>query len=120
MHRVVYVLSWCVKRRRPVLVAAVAQDCRALMAQICAEQGWQVLHLELDPTFVVLRVQVYPSVSAEEVVRTVKYRTSRGLRATYPDLWSTYSSLWTRAYFASTADQVAAEVIQAFVQAQKR
>jgi len=43
VHLLNYHFVWTPKRRKPVLVGQVAQDCQSLIEQKCLEQGWQSL-----------------------------------------------------------------------------
>lgn len=118
VHLIVYHLIWCPKRRKPVLTGAVAKDCRNLIESKCAEQGWSVLDLAIQPDHVHLFVRVWPTTAAAEVVKEVKGLTSHDLREKYPQLRK-LPSLWTRSYFASTAGDVSADTIRRYIEAQR-
>jgi putative transposase len=118
VHLIVYHLVWTPKRRKAVLVGAIARDCKALIEQKCAEQGWAVLELAIQPDHVHLFVRCWPITSAAEVVKECKGLTSHELRDKYPAL-KKLPSLWTRSYFAATAGHVSSEVIQRYLAAQK-
>lgn len=118
VHLIVYHLVWTPKRRKPVLTGAIAEDCRRLIEQKCAEQGWMILELVVKPDHVHLFVRVWPSTSAAEVVRHVKGLTSRELRGKYPAVLKKLPSLWTRSYFAATAGNVSSETIKKYIEAQ--
>lgn len=118
VHLIVYHLVWTPKRRKAVLVGPVAADCRSLIESKCAEQGWHILELVINPDHVHLFVQVWPSVAAADVVRQCKGVTSHELRKKYPEL-KKLPSLWTRSYFAATAGNISAETIQRYIAAQK-
>jgi putative transposase len=118
VHLIVYHLVWTPKRRKPVLTGVVATDCRQLIEAKCAEQGWHILELAVNPDHIHLFVRVWPSVSAAEVIKECKGITSHELRQKYPPL-KKLPSLWTRSYFAATAGNVSSEVIQRYIAAQK-
>ena len=118
VHLIVYHLVWTPKRRKAVLVGEVAADCRRLLERKCAEQGWEILKLAVQPDHVYLFVQAWPSVSAAEVVKECKGITSHDLRQKHPVL-KRLPSLWTRSYFAATAGNVSAEAINRYIAAQK-
>jgi putative transposase len=99
-------------------VNAVAAECRQLIEQKCRAQGWNILQLAIQPDHVHLFVQVYPTNSAAEVVKECKGVTSRVLRQKYPQLRK-LPSLWTRSYFSASAGKVSAQVIEAYIAAQK-
>lgn len=118
VHLIVYHLIWTPKRRKAVLIGAIAQDCRTLIEQVCEEQGWNILELAIQSDHIHLFVQVWPNTSVADVVKSVKGRTSRVLREKYAVLRK-LPSLWTRSYFAATAGNVSQETIQRYIAAQK-
>ncbi len=119
VHLIVYHLVWTPKRRKAILIGAVAEDCRALIERKYAEQGRTILQLAVQPDHIHLFVQVWPEVSASLVVKECKGLTSHELRAKYPDLKRRLPSLWTRSFFAATAGNVSQETIQKYIAAQK-
>ena len=119
VHLIVYHLVWCPKRRRAILKGAVGKLCRAMIEHKCAEQGWTILELAIQPDHVHLFVRVGPSDAASEVVRQVKGLSSHEMRIRFPQLLR-MPSVWTRSYFASTAGNVSAEAIQRYIEAQSR
>lgn len=118
MHLIVYHLVWTPKRRKAVLVGEVAADCRRLIESKCAERGWAILELAIQPDHIHLFVQVWPTDAAALVVKECKGVTSHELRKKYPQLRK-LPSLWTRSYFAATAGNISAETIQRYIAAQK-
>jgi putative transposase len=118
VHLIVYHLVWTPKRRKPVLTGSIAKDCQALIEKKCEEQGWAILELAVQPDHVHLFVRVWPTTSAAEVVKECKGISSHELRKDHPIL-KRLPSLWTRSYFAATAGNVSAEVIQQYIAAQK-
>jgi putative transposase len=118
VHLIVFHLVWCPKRRKAVLVGNVAKDCRARIAQKCAERGWEIQELAIQADHLHLVVRVWPTTSAAEGVKECKGITSHELRQKYPDLRK-LPSLWTRSYFASTAGNVSAQTIQRYLTAQR-
>ncbi len=117
VHLIIYHLIWCPKRRKPVLVGPVAARCRELIEGKCAVQGWEILALAIQPDHLHLFVRVWPSDSAAEVVKECKGITSFALRNEFPQLRK-LPSMWTRSYFAATADKVSQETIQRYIDVQ--
>jgi putative transposase len=117
VHLIIYHLIWCPRRRKPVLTGAVETRCRELIEGMCAEKGWDVLALAIQPDHIHLFVRVWPSDSAAEVVKVCKGITSFHLRQEFPHLLK-LPSTWTRSYFASTAGNVSQETIQRYITAQ--
>jgi putative transposase len=118
VHLIVYHLLWCPKRRKLVLTGQIARDCQALIEQKCAEHGWTVVQLAIQPDHVHLFVRVWPTTSAADVVKACKGLTSHELRKRYPVLLK-MPPLWTPSYFASMAGNVFQETIQRYIAAQK-
>jgi len=118
VHLIIYHLVWTPKRRKAVLVGPVAILCRELIVNKCAEQGWPIVELAVQPDHVHLFVRVYPTVAAVEVVKVCKGVTSHELRQQFPHLLK-MPSLWTRRYFAATAGNVSEETIARYIAAQK-
>ena len=117
VHLIIYHLIWCPRRRKAVLVGPVAARCRELIEGKCAEKGWKILALAIQPDHIHLFVRVRPNDSASEVVKECKGITSFTLRKDYPQLCK-LPSMWTRSYFASTAGNVSQETIQRYIAAQ--
>jgi putative transposase len=118
VHLIVYHLVWTPKRRKAVLVNAIATECRQLIEQKCQERGWHILQLAIQPDHIHLVVRVWPTDSAAEVVKECKGVTSRVLRQKYPQL-KRLPSVWTRSYFSTTAGNVSSKTIEAYIAAQK-
>ena len=118
VHLIIYHLVWCPKRCQAVLGGDIAKDCRALIEQKCAERGWQIVELAIQPDHIYLFVRVWPSDSATTVVKECKGLTTHHLRKKYAVL-RRMPSLWTRSSFASTAGNVSQEIIQRHIAAQK-
>jgi putative transposase len=117
VHLIIYHLIWCPRRRKPVLVGPVAARCRELIEGKCAEHGWEVLALAIQPDHIHLFVRVWPSDSASAVVKECKGITSFHLRREFPHLLK-LPSMWTRSFFASTAGNVSQQTIQRYIAAQ--
>jgi putative transposase len=119
VHLIAYHLIWCPKRRKAVLIDGVAKDLRTILEEKCAEKGWQILELAIQPNHIHLFVRVWPADSAADVVKACKGATSFRLREKYPSELKRLPSLWTRSYFASTAGNVSQETIERYIEAQK-
>jgi putative transposase len=117
VHLIVYHLIWCPKRRKAVLNGNVAVRCQELIEAKCAERGWTILALAIQPDHIHLFVRVWPSDSAAEVVKECKGITSFHLRKEFSALLK-LPSMWTRSYFASTAGNVSQDTIQRYIDAQ--
>jgi putative transposase len=119
VHLIVYHVIWCPRRRKPILTGPIATRCRELIEEKCKEKGWHILSLAVQPDHVHLFVRVWPSDSAADAVKELKGITSFHLRREFEPVLKKLPSLWTRSYFASTADAVSAQTIQTYIDAQK-
>ena len=119
VHLIVYHLIWCPKRRKRILVEPIATTLHQLIADKCAQRGWDILQLAIQPDHVHLFVRVFPTNAAADVISEIKGFTSHELRRFYPHILSKLPSLWTRSYFASTAGNVSEATIRAYIEAQK-
>jgi putative transposase len=114
-----YHIVWCPKYRRPVLVDAVADRLRDLLAEKAAELGMTVHALEVMPDHVHLFVEGDPTRCVAEIVNRLKGYTSRILRGEFDPLRSRLPSLWSRSYFAGSIGQVSAATIERYIAEQK-
>ena len=113
-----YHFVWTPKRRKPVLVGQVAQDCQSLKEQKCLEQGWAILDLAIQADHIHLFVRIFPSNSPAEVVKECKGIPSFHLRKKHLNL-NKLPCMWTRSTFVATAGTVSSQAIQQYIQAQK-
>ncbi len=119
VHLVVYHVIWCPKRRRKVLVGALAIRLKALIYEVCEEHEWQVIEVAIQPDHVHLFVRANPYTLPGDIPRLIKGRSSRVLREEFPELHR-LPSLWTRSYFLSTAGNVSHDTIQRYIAAQSK
>ena len=110
---------WCPKYRRPVLVDAVADRLRALLAEKADELGMTIHALEVMPDHVHLFVESDPTRCVAEIVNRLKGSTSRLLRQEFPSLRSRLPTLWSRSYFAGSIGHVSAATIERYIAEQK-
>ena len=114
-----YHIVWCPKYRRPVLVDAVADRLRALLAEKCGELGVEIRALEVMPDHVHLFAEGDPTRSVAEIVNRLKGYTSRVLREEFPPLRSRLPTLWSRNYYAGSVGHVSAATVELYPARQK-
>lgn len=76
--------------------------------------------MEVMANHVHLLVEVDPQYGIHRLVRSIKGRPSRLLRQEFPRLKSRLPTLWTNAYFVSTVGGAPFEVIEQYIENQKR
>lgn len=119
VHLVVYHLIWCPKRRKPLLVGTIRTRLREVIEHTCAEKGWTILELAIQPDHLHLFVRAWPTDSAAKMVKELKDITSFTVRQEFASILKKLPSVWTRSYFVSTAGAVSAETIAHYIEAQK-
>ena len=115
-----YHVVWCPKYRRPVLVSGVDTRLTEIIQSVCTESRAEILELEVMPEHVHLLVEVDPQYGIHRLVRGIKGRSSRLLRQEFAWLRSRIPTLWTNAYFVSTVGGAPLEVVQQYIENQKR
>jgi putative transposase len=115
-----YVVVWCSKFRRPVLVEGVDQRLKEVLGDVVAETQASLLGIELMPDHVHLLVEVDPQFGIHRFVKLAKGRSSRLLRQEFPWLRSRLPTLWTHSYFVSTLGRSPLAVVKQYIENQKR
>ncbi|MFC4078188.1 IS200/IS605 family transposase [Salinithrix halophila] len=113
-----YHFVFCPRYRRKVLVNKVEERFKELLAQICKENQWDMIAVEVMPDHCHLFLNGLPTDSPSQVMAKVKGVTSRRLRQEFPHL-NHLQSLWTRSFFVSTAENVSSDTIKKYVEEQK-
>ena len=114
-----YHVVWCPKYRRPVLVDAVADRLRELLAEKATELDMTIHAIEVMPAHVHLFIESDPTRCVAEIVNRLKGYTSRTLRQEFPALRSRLPTLWSRSYFAGSVGAVSATMIERYITEQK-
>jgi putative transposase len=97
-------------------VNRVEERFKQLVAEICQENDWIIVAMEVMPDHCHLFLNCLPPDSPSAVMAGV---TSRRLRQEFKHL-SHLPSLWTRSFFVSTAGNVSSDTIKRYVEAQKK
>lgn len=114
-----YHFCWIVRRRRRVLTGSIKARLEILIQDACRELDCDVLSLAIEPEHVHLFVNCPPDMAPSDIMHKVKGRTARLLRQEFPELMK-LPSMWTRAYFVSTAGNVSSSTIQKYIKAQAK
>jgi putative transposase len=108
-----------VKYRRKVLTGQIEVDLKKIIQEVAHETQSIVLEMEVQPDHVHLLVDVDPQFGIGAFMAKVKGRSSRYLRAEYPQLKTRLPGLWTHSYFVATVGGAPLEVIKQYIQDQK-
>jgi putative transposase len=112
-----YHFIWVPRRRRPVLIGAVADRLEALLQTLTASLDLTIVHLAIQPDHLHLFLAAAPTWAPAQIAFRLKGATARVLRQEFLHL-RRMPSMWTTSYFCSSAGQVAAATIAAYIQAQ--
>jgi putative transposase len=112
-----YHLVWVPRRRRFVLIGAVADRLEELLGEKAEELSIGIEHLAVRPDHLHMFIDAPPSLAVSQIVYRFKGYTSRRLRQEFAHL-KKMPSMWTTAYFASTAGRISEATIQKYVEAQ--
>lgn len=110
---------WCPKYRRRVIGGRMEDRLKQLIREVCDEKGAWIVALETMPDHVHLLVEVDPQYGVHRLVKAVKGRTSRVLRAEFPYLKSKLPTLWTNSYFVATTGGAPLAAVKKYVEQQK-
>lgn len=112
-----YHFVWVVRRRRRVLTGSIKQRLDGLIHDAARELDCKVLNLAIEPEHIHLFLNCPPNIAPSDLMHRIKGRTARILRQEFPQLMK-LPSMWTRAYFVSTAGNVASSTIAKYIDAQ--
>jgi putative transposase len=114
-----YDVIWCPKYRRPVLVNGVDERLKQVIQEVAEECRCEIFELEVMPDHVHLLVEVDPQFGIHRLVKLMKGRSSRTIRAEFAWIRSRLPTLWTNSYFVSTVGGAPLEVIKQYIEQQK-
>ncbi|NET03217.1 MAG: IS200/IS605 family transposase [Symploca sp. SIO2B6] len=112
-----YHFVWIVRRRRRVLTGSIKIRLEILIDDAARSIDCQVLNLAIEPEHIHLFLNCPPELAPSKIMHKIKGSTARYIRLEFPEL-KKLPSMWTRAYFVSTAGNVASSTIQQYIEAQ--
>ena len=115
VFNVEYHFVWVTKYRYKVLTGDVAVRVRELVRQIFEIR---IITGVVSKDHVHLLVSAPPTISASEIMRRIKGKTSIRLFEEFPSLKKRYwgRHFWARGYFCATAGQVTEEMIKTYLE----
>ncbi|MGC9221371.1 MAG: IS200/IS605 family transposase [Solirubrobacteraceae bacterium] len=90
-----------------------------IIREVRAEHGAEVLEVEATPDHVHLLVSCDPQFGIARLVRLLKGRSSRMLRAEYPSLKRRIPTLWTNSYFVATVGGAPLSLVKQYIENQR-
>ena len=106
------------KRRKKVLVGAIAERLQQIICELVVENRWKIIAMEIMPDHVHLFLNVKPTDDPSSIMRKIKWRASHHLRKEFPELLK-IPTLWTPSYFVSTAGNICTEPVKKYIEQQR-
>ena len=113
-----YHFVFCPKRRKAVLTGEVARRLQDIIFEVCNENDWRLIALEIMPDHVHLFINAPPTDCPSVIVKRIKGRASHHLRREYSEVLK-IPTLWTPSYFVATTGNACTETIKRYVENQK-
>lgn len=110
-------LIWIPRRRKKVLVGEVKKRLVELIYETAGKIDCKVISLAIESDHVHLFLNYDPDLSIAQIMHRIKGASSYALRSEFPVL-KKLPSMWTRAYFASSAGAVSADTIKKYIETQ--
>ena len=110
-------LIWIPRRRKKVLIGDIKQRLMELIYESARKIDCKVISLAIEPDHVHLFLNYDPDLSIAQIMHRIKGASSYALRSEFPAL-KKLPSMWTRAYFASSAGAVSSDTIKRYIEAQ--
>jgi putative transposase len=118
VYQLNYHFVFCTRYRRKILLEKVENRCKELIEEFASKQEWKILLINIRPDYCHLQISAPPHLAPSDIVAKIKRITSQLLREEFEHLHH-LSSIWTRAFLASTESQLSSERISQFIQSQK-
>ncbi|MBD2774353.1 IS200/IS605 family transposase [Iningainema tapete] len=106
------------KRRKKVLVGKIAERLQEVICDVCNENRWKIVAMEIMPDHVHLFVNAKPTDCPSTIMNRIKGRASHFLRKEFPELLK-LPTLWTPSYFVSTAGNICTETVKRYIAQQR-
>jgi putative transposase len=120
VYNINYHFVWIPKFRRPVLVNGIPERLEELVRKKTKELDGEVIELVIQPDHVLLFCSFPPTIAPYQIMHRIKGYTAHVLRREFPHLNSRLPNLWTRSYYVGTAGSVSANVIERYMEEQRR
>ena len=114
-----YHIIWCPKYRRSVLVGGVETRLKELLPELAEESGCTIETMEVMPDHIRIFLKGTPTIPIHLIVKNLKGKSSRILRAEFPHLKKRLPCLWTRSYYCETIGCINEETIKKYIENQK-
>jgi len=122
LHSIGYHIIFCPKYRHQVLVGAVEVEAKRVFSEICADNEWSLISIEVMPDHVHLFIQSDPFTAPFEMVKRLKAISAIYLFTKFPNLkkqkfWG--SGLWSRSTYYNSVGHISEEMVKRYIDSQK-
>ena len=108
------------KYRRKVLVNGIDERLKDLIIEKENDYGYKIIEMEVMPDHVHLLIDLKPRIDVIRCVNLIKGYTSHVLRDEFPVLRRKIPTLWTRSKFIASVGAVTLEVVEKYIEDQKK
>lgn len=115
-----YHVVWCVKYRKKLLVGEIETRLKQIVLEVAEELQTEIVEVETDQDHIHLLIRCDPQFGVHKIVKRMKGRSSRLLRAEFKILRTRLPSLWTNSYFVSTVGGAPLAVIKQYIKDQQK
>ncbi len=111
-------LVWSTKYRYKVLEGDVRLRVKAIIRQVCAEHGVDIIKGVLSKDHVHLFVSIPPSLAVSDLMRLMKGRSSHKVQREFPLLRKRYwgRHFWGRGYFSTTNGAITEDIVLQYLE----
>jgi len=113
-----YVVVFCTKYRRDLLVDKVEQRLRELLEVMAAEMQVEILEMNIISDSVRLLVRVDPRFGIHRAIKHMKAYSSRNLRQEFQLLRTRVPTLWSNSYYVTSVGVVSESHVQQYIKTQ--
>ena len=101
-----------------MLTGKIAHRLQEIIFELCTENNWRLIALDIMPDHVHLFLNADPSFAPSVIIKRIKGRASHHLRKEFPELLK-LPTLWTPSYFVATTGNACTETIKRYIENQK-
>lgn len=121
-HSIGYHIIFCPKYRHQVLVGAIEVEAKRVFSEICVDNEWSLISIEVMPDHVHLFIQSDPFTAPFEMVKRLKAISAIYLFTKFPNLkkqkfWG--SGLWSRSTYYNSVGHISEEMVKRYIDSQK-
>jgi len=115
-HR--YHLVWSTKYRYKVLQGDIRLRVRAILRQVCSQNGVDIIKGVLSADHVHMFVSIPPKLAVSDLMQRMKGRSSMLVQREFPQLKKRYwgKRFWGRGYFSTTNGAITQDIVLQYLE----